>query len=470
MSARPVDENQISLSQQLGDGIYYQPIEVEIEVTKEESGNVEYWLGKDIIVRRQQYTESDGLELMALPDPDENEDAIIEPGDGIVIRAGPESSIAEDGDRNMSNNDQTLATIFTGIISSARDTGNKVWKAFAFTYQLDVIKTEIDYSADEETNVNTIIEEILEEVKTVNGTDMEFNVDVSESKEVPYGETRLKPIGSFTKEIGGRKILFNEKVRQLKPYTDKRAGEILESLAKSTNSTLWVDSNNVVQFGPTKTALHKLSWIIDSSAGFQTPPYQSVRVLGDDIGTESANGWQSANMVPTIEELSETKVSLADDGDSFVYEFGELNEPTFTYEDESIRTREEARVVAKDLLDGLQSQRASGEIIIPGRPMVDIFDVVEMPPSFSTTKEGKEFPPAQYIVEKVVHRINPSDGFITEISVGGLVNRYVDKPYYKYTQVGDEGVAKMKLVQPGEVEEVGTETLGEVKNIPAGGL
>lgn len=447
------------------DGIYYQPIEVEIEVTKEESGKVEYWLGKDIVVRRQQYNKSDGLELMALPDPDENEDAILEPGDDIVIRAGPESSIAEDGDRNMSNDDQTLATIFTGIISSARNAGNGVWKAFGFTYQLDIVKTEITYSADDETNVKTIVEEVLQKVKDVNGTDMEFVVDISPSAEVPYGVTKFTPTGETSTRRGAA---FKEKVLQLKPFTNEKAKDIIGELETSSNSTLWVDTNNVIQFGPTKTALHKLSWVIDSKAGFQTPPYQSVRVIGDDIGTASANGWQSANLVPETEERSETKISLDVEEEELVEKFGELKEPTFTYEDESIRTKQEAQETARKLFNELQGQRASGEIVIPGRPMVDLFDVVEMPDSFSTTKSGEETPPAQYLVKEVTHRINASDGFVTEISVGGLVNRYVDKPYYKYEESTEEGVAKVVLVDPTEVDEPDAGKLGETINIPIG--
>jgi len=461
MSKKPVDEEVLSRQKPVGDGIYYQPIDVEVEITKESNGNEEYWLAKDIIVRRKQYNESDGLELLALPDPDENEDAIIEPGDEIVVRVGPESSVAEDGGQNITNDDNTLAKIFTGIVSSAQDTGEGVWKAFAFTYQLDIIRTEIDYSADQQTSVDTIVEEVLQKVKDVNGTDMEFVVDVSEDADVPFGITKLTPTGEVSTQ---NEIQSVENVRKLQSYTNTRAGEILKDLENPANSTLWVDVNNEVYFGPTNTSLHKLSWIIETDAGFQTPPYQSVKVIGDDIGTETANGWEASSLIPKTENFSETDVSLVGGEEKVNVSFGELEEPTFTYEDESIRTKQEARLTATKLLNNLQEQRASGKITIPGRPMVDLLDVVEMPESFSRTRGGEQFPPAQYIVSEVTHRLNPSDGFITEISVGGLVNRYVNKPFYEYVQ-GEDDVAKLQLIDPNENEEIRVD-LGQKVNIP----
>ena len=436
------------------EGIYYQSLEVNIEVTKEESGLTEYWIAKDLTVRRKRFQEADGLEMTAIPDPDENPGAILEPGDEITVDVGPKTSVAGDGDRNMSNEDNTLAKIFTGIISSARNSGDLTWKAFAFTYQLDIVRTAIDYSADEETDVGTIVEEVFEEVKSVNETDMEYNVDVSENATVDYGDTRFISTGPVSNR--GSNL-----VRRLKPYTDTLAIEIIKDLEKTNNAVFWVDSNNVLQFGPTKTANHKLSWILETDAGLKTPPYKSVRVIGDDIGTESAaGGWKSAKLMPDPTSMTSTAASVVNVEGKSVAKFGELREPTFTYEDASIRTKAEAENLAQSILADLQNQSGEGTIVIPGRPMIDLFDVVEMPDSFGVTSSGEQVEPAQYLVETVTHRINPSDGFITEITVDGLMNRYNGDKYYKYVGSGPRGLPQVELVQREDSLEEGAE-LGE---------
>jgi len=437
------------------EGIYYQSLEVDIEVTKEVSGTTESWIAKELTVRRKRFHESDGLEITAIPDPEENPTAILEPGDEITVDVGPKTSVTGDGNRNMSNTNNTLATIFTGVISSARRAGDLTWKAFAFTYQLDIMRTVIDYSADEETDVETIVEEVFQKVKSVNETDMEFNVDVSEDATVPYGNTRFV-------STGGILSIFSDKVRRLKPYTDTLAIEIIKDLQKTNNAVFWVDTNNVLQFGPTKTANHKLAWILETDAGVRRPPYKSVQVIGDNVGTTSAQGgWQAGKLMPDQNNMTSTACTIQEnDGENEVV-MGELREPTFTYEDASIRTRAEAESIARSLLADLQNQSAEGKIVIPGRPMIDLFDVVEMPDSFGVTNSGEQVEPAQFLVETVTHRINTSDGFITEITVDGLMNRYNGDRYFKYVDT-EEG-PQIELVEREENELEEGATLGELE-------
>jgi hypothetical protein len=359
----------------------------------------------------------------------------------------------------MVNEDKTLATIFTGKISSSRNNGDLTWKAFAFTHQLDIINTEISYSADQQTNVEIIVKEVIQKVADVNNIEIETNIDISESKEssVYGGFTRLNPTGVVFKD--GEK--YNKEVRQVKPFTDTAASDILKKLSKSTQSAFWSDTNNVINFGPTKTAIHKLSWVISTDAGGKTPPYQSIRVIGDDIGVDEAEGgWESVNLTPSPDNMASTTACIIgeDDGETTV-EVGELVPPTFTYEDASIRTKEEASAVAVDLVNDLVKRSQEGTITIPGRPMIDLFDVVEMPDSFGVSKSGENVGPAQHYVEEITHRINTSDGFITEISVSGLLNAFSDNKYYQYTD-GAGGVPQVKLVdRTGEQEP--TVELGE---------
>jgi len=448
------------------DGIYYQSIDVEIEITNKSTGENTYWIPKNLVVRRKQYEEqSDGVEMTVIPDPDKNPEAIISPGDEIRVSVGPKTSIAEDGDRNMVNEDKTLATIFTGIISSSRNNGDLTWKAFAFTHQLDILKTEISYSADQETNVETIVKEVIQKVADVNDIEIKTNVDISESEESSAygGFTRLNPTGQVTKDG----VKYAEEVRQLKPFTDTAASTILSKLSKSTQSAFWSDTNNVINFGPTKSAIHKLSWVISTDAGGKTPPYQSVRVIGDDIGV-ARGGWESVNLTPNPDDMTTTTASLlGGDGGETTVELGELVAPTFTYEDASIRTKEEANSVAVDIVNDLVKRSQEGTITIPGRPMIDLFDVVEMPDSFGVSKSGNNVGSSQHYVEEIIHRINTSDGFITEISVSGLLNAFPDNKYYKYVDSAG-GIPQVELVdRTGEQEP--TVELGEtVLSSPSG--
>jgi len=90
------------------------------------------------------------------------------------------------------------------------------------------------------------------------------------------------------------------------------------------------------------------------------------------------------------------------------------------------------------LLEKLTERRGEGKVVIPGRPMIDVYDVIEMPDSFGVTNEDEQLPAPQYLVEELTHRVNPSDGFVTEIKVMGLVNRYRE-PRYIYTGDTSDG-------------------------------
>jgi hypothetical protein len=446
MSSAPIDENEQSLQQDVDDGLYTQNIDIDIRITKEDSGVENTWIPVELAIRRKTYSDADAINpLIAVPDPDENPDATIEAGDSIEIDAGPSSAIAEDGDRNMTNAANTRSRIFTGTISSARPTGEGTVKAYAFTSQLDIVKTKIDFFTETATTPDVLFEDIIRRVEEKAGIDVEFEVNLSGSSNEEYGISNFRSINESTENT--RRDASSEQ-----EFTDTPASEIIKKLAQLSNSVFWVDSNNVLQFGQTKTTLHKLSWIVETEAGARTPPFKSVKVIGDDIGTAGADGFSevsNTNLLGAADAAEETVVSVVDEDGKKKVSFDELVEPTFVFQDESLRTRAQARNVAREILTELQSERGEGKIIIPGRPLIDLFDVVELPDSFGVISGGERFEPQQFIVEEVVHRMNSSDGFLTEITTGGLVNRYTDAPFYKYTGSGKNGRPLMKLIEPG---------------------
>lgn len=203
----------------------------------------------------------------------------------------------------------------------------------------------------------------------------------------------------------------------------------------------WFTKEGVFRFGDPRPDIenYHLELIKDTSAGIQTPPYQSVRVIGSGIA--SSDGWASTSSIQdedakivkeaTIARpqgagtLSE-KIIVLDPLDGA---FDALPEPVFKYINAEISTDRQAQNTALKIAEELAKQQASGKVTVVGMPEVEPFDGIVMPNSEEQPMGG-----VQYGVYSVTHKLNATDGFVTEIEVAGPTPKLTSK-----FDVGEEG-------------------------------
>jgi hypothetical protein len=190
------------------------------------------------------------------------------------------------------------------------------------------------------------------------------------------------------------------------------ARKALNKIEESTRSTWWFDREGVLHIGAPEPGNPIETWNIrfikETSAGLSTPAWQSVRVIGS--GVASNEGWNKSN-------LNSTELLIKDK--TIEYETGipteDLPEPVFTYRNLEIQTEAEANDVADKLIDKIREQEAEGKVTVVGFPEIRPLDAIEMPNEQPQPMGGN-----RYSVVKVVHKINGSDGFVTDIHVGGV--------------------------------------------------
>lgn len=219
--------------------------------------------------------------------------------------------------------------------------------------------------------------------------------------------------------------------------TEMSAMDVIERLAKATESLWWVDGTGMFHFGQPDSDVYELAYVKDASAGKVTPPYRSVKVVGG--GEASNTNWSEAQILakePVVEKRSLKNAKLAgekekikeQEGEDFdeeedlnqkqrdAYEvlIGELKEPVFIHRDKSIKSKTEAEAVANSIINELLRQTMQGYVKIVGWAGIEPFDIIEMPDFL-----GGE----SYLVQGVKHTLDASKGFETRVEVGGLINR-----------------------------------------------
>lgn len=124
------------------------------------------------------------------------------------------------------------------------------------------------------------------------------------------------------------------------------------------------------------------------------------------------------------EDLDDPVYTLGVDGTTFAIENSDIPGPVYTYRNMEIQTQAEADAVAEQIVSKLHEQQATGSVTVVGFPEIRPLDAITMPQASDSTDTN--YNPLQpmggtkYSVVKVIHKINSSDGFITEITVGGI--------------------------------------------------
>lgn len=204
--------------------------------------------------------------------------------------------------------------------------------------------------------------------------------------------------------------------------------DALNRIKEQANTEYWFDKTGEFYFaspnneavGSAGSQVFEINLITDTSAGMKTPPYQSVKVIApavDSVSGDNAEEFISdddeklivtANIVQSNTGEEETTRELIQlDPDN-------LQSPTFEYINSELVTDEQAENTAISLANEFIKQQASGKVTITGMPEIQIFDGILMPNTKRQPMGGQ-----LYGVQRVIHKLNSDDGFLTEIEVGG---------------------------------------------------
>lgn len=239
-------------------------------------------------------------------------------------------------------------------------------------------------------------------------------------------------------DVGDQNIQFTKSV-----VTVKKA---LNKVREETNSEWWFDKDGTFYFGDPGelgggVRTYQVSLITDTSAGITTPPYQSVRVIGSGVAT--TEGWAGNSQIQDDDDkiVQEANIGLPESAGTqseVVVELDpedELAEPTFKYINAELSTDQSVQNTVLKIADELIKQQAEGKVTVVGFPEIQPFDGILMPNTKQQPMGGQ-----LYEVYSVKHKINGSDGFLTEIEVAGpnpRIRKQIDTTVETETEDGE---------------------------------
>lgn len=254
---------------------------------------------------------------------------------------------------------------------------------------------------------------IINQVMWKMGID-DYDIQLTEN-----GVTREGPGGSVTGAYD-RDVHFDA--------NEVLVSKALNHTAEITESTYWFDKSGTFHFGVPDPTKHILHFIKDASDGMTTGPYQSVRVIGS--GISSQEGWNRQSMVAE-ERIVKEYAAVRTSGSKFEgrpideLDVGELPQPVFEYRNAELSTEAQAESAAKKIAKDIAKQQAKGKVTVVGFPEIEPLDAIKMPQAQDDSKDnyfpGQPMGGYAYSVYKVKHKLNSSDGFVTEVHVSGLV-------------------------------------------------
>lgn len=363
--------------------------------------------------------------LPFLPD---NVDQLL--GKKVTLKADNELISNRDSDASEDS------LLFKGRLGNISPTGKNTFEATAYVPSQQV------FGESDGGLVNSYID--LEQSKTsyekiyneTNGT--EYDAQTIDSVKLANRVVQKLGISEYEIQLqdGGKKISgeegsFRGAYKQTLFFKDKHptVKRALRKIRKSCRAQWWFDKEGVFYIGIPEPTKHKLKYIVDADAGKTTPPYQSVRVIGSGAASVKNGGYNRTNMEIEDKIVVEGNLAKKPNGDPIVNinPDGELNAPTFDYKNLEISSDKEARDTAQKIVEDLAKQQSDGKVTVVGFPEVVPYDGIVMP-------NGKKGPYPKddiryrqpmggkaYGVYKVVHKLNNSDGFITDIHCSGVI-------------------------------------------------
>ena len=186
-----------------------------------------------------------------------------------------------------------------------------------------------------------------------------------------------------------------------KEFNNTPSFEALDEVLESWNWWWWCTADNTIWVDidlPTREV--ELPYIIETSAGKQTPPWQAVEVIGERV-PEGARPGDSTSGEHVIGKGSEIRATSGN------------GRPVFTEVNREIETEEQAQALADSIFSELLAQQKGGTITALGNPELRPFDIVRLPDHM-----GGE----AYLASAITHTISDSDGYVMEIECGGLMD------------------------------------------------
>lgn len=186
-------------------------------------------------------------------------------------------------------------------------------------------------------------------------------------------------------------------VRVSPEFDGLRCDKVLKKVARWGDAAWWTTAENVVVVTGNiagETESYDLDYIRDASPGKRTPAYQSVRVIGSSAVSRRGLGYRYLLSSQPI-------IATAGTGD-----------PVFEFRDNDTQSQQQAENVAKALKKRLEEQQKGGWVELVGREAIRPFDDVTLPPDL-----GGE----TYLVRAVEQTIDDRDGFVTRLTLGGLI-------------------------------------------------
>lgn len=258
--------------------------------------------------------------------------------------------------------------VFTGDVEKSSNQGDGTIKVVGFDLVKRLLRTKID--------------------KNYNSVDLERIVkDVADAADATFSS------------------VVPEDVIVSPDYNNTAATQVLAQVSKWANALWWIDEFNVIHVGPPLPETFNIGAEFvkpDPSVGTRNIPYERVVVQGLSPASQSIQGLPGG--LESIHMLAKDPiVAIAGEG-----------EPTYTYKSKQIRTKRQAENTAQAILDEFRRQQASGKfkLVGEGAPIRPL-DTVVMPEVLG----GDE-----YLVNSVKHTFNNSDGFISDITVGGFID------------------------------------------------
>lgn len=213
-------------------------------------------------------------------------------------------------------------------------------------------------------------------------------------------------------------------------FTSTQCAEIMDVVARDMGWYWFATPENVITVrSDIPSNLFRPEYITEASAGKQQPPYQRVIVTGGrselaaytSSDTDSAPAPDEDSGDDSDEDGSDDSSTNNDDtglsshllGREPVRGVAGEGKPVYSHTDQAITSEANAQRVAEGILEEFRRQQATGSITVVGNPEIQPLNAVRLPDEL-----GGE----TYSIGNVEHRMNTTDGYLTEIGCEGVIN------------------------------------------------
>jgi hypothetical protein len=194
-------------------------------------------------------------------------------------------------------------------------------------------------------------------------------------------------------------------------FNEKNAAEVLDKLALWANADWFFNNFNILEFGLPDAEVKIVEYVkSESNFGPIQPPYRGVKVIVSGAVSESSN--QKAHRIPGYELEPIKRALIFSEEEGWKIKGQQTNEPVFVFKDEQVQKYKTAEAIGEKLARDLLRQVKGGKIVIVGDETIDERDVIQLPDFLGSRR---------YFIGEIKHKINDSDGFITELQLESAV-------------------------------------------------